>query len=155
MIRFGLVAECSATPLPMETIVGSLKTLRLRLCHVSEWNIFLQVCSVQKHAIALSSRKSISMFSMFKSKQNYEFTTSFFSFEGDIPFNPPRIIGNYSSFNIRVQDLSNWSEPIDPLNASYSIGGSGYISVNESIPSAEDQPNPDRYYDLGTTYVCI
>ena len=52
-----------------------------------------------------------------------------------VKFPPPHFYELFFFFfNVvfRVQDNSNWSESIDPLSASFSIGGAGYISVNEN-----------------------
>jgi hypothetical protein len=152
-IAFGLFVDCSVTPLSMDMTIGSLKSLRLRLCHVSEWNIFLQTCSMEKQVIPSRRASGMSMFGVFKSKVTYDYTTSFSSFDGDIPFNPPRLMGVYPNFSLRVQQNSDWSDSIDPLSPSFSLGGSGYISVKESVPfvhvSEGFVESVDRFYDLG------
>ena len=147
-IAFGLFADCSVSPLSMDTPVSVLKTLRVRLCHSSEWNIFLQTCSMERIAIQSRRSSASNMFGMFKSKSSYEYKTSFSSFDGDIPFNPPRLMGVYPNFSLRVQENSDWSDSVDPLSPSFSIGGAGYISVKESVPS-DNSTLPDRFYDLG------
>ena len=119
-MKFGVLADCSIKPLSMNLKVSQLNTLRIRLCHVMEWNVYLQVCSVERHVVdkrdsvlkrsgttssssAPSSSSGGSLFTgMFKSKTNYVYTTPFFSFDGDVPFNPPRLLGSgVSCFNIR------------------------------------------------------
>lgn len=118
-MKFGVLADCSTKPLDMNTKVSELNSLRIRLCHVLEWNLYLQVCSVEKHVVerkdstskrngtkstSTTSSGSISsaFTGMFKSKTNYVYTTPFFSFDGDVPFNPPRMLGgSVSCFNIR------------------------------------------------------
>ena len=148
-MKYGILAHCDTKPLSMDTLVRDLPSLRIRLCHVAEWNIYLQVCSIEREII--QNPKSGGVFGgMFKAKTVYEYKTLFFSFDGDVPFNPPRIMGgSISHFNIRVQDHSNWSEDIDPLSASFSIGGAGYISVNESVPGEDVTDAYERFYDLG------
>ena len=118
-MKFGVLADCSIKPLSMNLKVSQLNTLRIRLCHVMEWNVYLQVCSVERHVVdkrdsvlkrsgttsssSTPSSSGGSLFTgMFKSKTNYVYTTPFFSFDGDVPFNPPRLLGSgVSCFNIR------------------------------------------------------
>ena len=89
-LRFGMIADCHGTPLQMDTTVGSLSCLRLRMCHISEWNVFLQVCSLQRDV----NRKEKGLFSKIFGRKSGEYKTAFSNFDGDLPFNLPRLIGS-------------------------------------------------------------
>ena len=107
--RFGMIAGCTQTPLWMDTPVSSLAgCTTLRMCHVSEWDIYLQISSIRLE----SPRKDSSMLSSMFTWQKNIYRASFLMQNGEAPFSFPSSITMSPSIMVRVTDESEWSDNI-------------------------------------------
>lgn len=110
-----MLADCSLTPLAMSTKVDTLKIVRLRLCHVNEWEIYKQIKSIKTEVVEKEG-----MFSAMFSRAKCTHYATLAPFEGDIPFKPHRMLGFSPCLSLRVPSASTeWSDAVDLIKADF------------------------------------
>ena len=156
LLQYDMAAEGSTQNLTMDTKLASIDCLRLRLCHVNEWNIFRQVSSLQSEVVQKDGLLS-QVFNRSKTK----FLFPYMKFDGNIPFNPHRFLGFHPTLSLRVPNETTWSRPVDILSNKFGSGGD-YVSAKggvyrenvnkmlvEDVPLSDLPIQSDIQYDFG------
>ena len=91
-----IVDHSSEKPIPMDTPLISLIHSRLRLCHITEWLVAQQVMAIRSELV-----QSDSYLSMFN-RAKYKHKAPFVKFEGDVPFNPRRMLRFTPTLSLRA-----------------------------------------------------
>ncbi len=114
-MQFEMLADCATAPLPLTTKVETLKTLRLRLCHVMEWEIYKQTKAINTKVVEKEG-----LFSSMFSRPKCTHHTTLVPFEGDIPFKPHRMLGFNPSMSLRVPaGNTEWSDALDVIKGDF------------------------------------
>jgi hypothetical protein len=115
LMQYEMLAECSQTPLAMNTRVESLATKRLRLCHATEWEIYKQSKSIKTEVVEKEG-----LLSAIFSRPKCTHYATLVPFEGDIPFKPHRMMGFNPSLSLRVPTAgTEWSEAVDIVKGTF------------------------------------
>lgn len=148
-LQFDMLADCSSTPLSMDLKLANLQFSRLRLCHVSEWNLYRQVCAIKCDV------KQKEGMTKYLSTPKVHFISPFMRFDGNIPFNPKNssFISFQQTLSLRVPNQTDWSQAIDLLSSNFG-SGSDYVSVSNSQPTdlggrVAKQSSLDNQYEFG------
>ena len=146
-MALSMIVQCNMSPLPMSTTVASLTASRIRLCHMSEWNIYKQIMSIRQ-----SVEKKEASFSNIFGKQKTIYRCNFVDFVGYIPFNPinsRKILGFSPTMSLRVVDgtssssnsslsrKSEWSDGLDLLKADLTTA-SEYMNISFFSQTAKE-----------------
>jgi len=137
-MRYNMLLNCSMIPLMASTKVVELRNHRLRICHQSEWEIFMQSSSIRIKEVEKDG------WTMMFSRSKVTYIAIFMKFTGDIPFRSRTMLGHNSSFTIRVPGVSEWSDTIDIFKVDASESS---VVLSEA---AEHSGRPEFYYEFGT-----
>ena len=121
-VQFNMVADCHLDPLPLSTKVSTLQQNRIRLCHITEWNIFKQIYSIQSSQVIQEGK----LMKMLSSKK-FSHRAVFMKMEGDIPFYTKKLLGQ-PSLSLRVPKQTEWSDSIDLMKSDF-----GSTFINDDI----------------------
>jgi hypothetical protein len=140
-MRYNMLLGCSLTPLMSSTKVMELRNHRLRICHQTEWEIFVQSSSIRIEEVVTDG-----LFSSLFSRSKVTYIAIFMKYTGDIPLRSRTMLGHNSSFSIRVPGVSQWSDAIDILKVDTSGSSESCIVLSEA---SEDSGRLEFYYEFG------
>ena len=140
-MRYNMLLGCSLIPLMSSTKVMELRNHRLRICHQTEWEIFMQSSSIRIEEVVTDG-----LFSSLFSRSKVTFIAIFMKYTGDIPLRSRTMLGHNSSFSIRVPGVSQWSDAIDILKVDTSGSSESCIVLSEAT---EHSGRLEFYYEFG------
>lgn len=140
-MRYNMLLGCSLIPLMSSTKVMELRNHRLRICHQTEWEIFIQSSSIRIEEVVTDG-----LFSSLFSRSKVTYIAIFMKYTGDIPLRSRTMLGHNSSFSIRVPGVSQWSDAIDILKVDTSGSSESCIVLSEAT---EHSGRLEFYYEFG------
>jgi hypothetical protein len=150
-MRFNMLVDClTENLLSYDMKVEQLKDrTRIRLCHISELNLFNQVNAIRSEAEASASENNISSFMSLFSRVKVIHRAPLYPWGGDyIPFHHHKLIGFTNSFSIRVESSSEWTDGIDLSKLGFE-GGNASINASIWTPSEVTTGVVNRIVEFG------
>lgn len=125
LIKFSMLVECkSIDVLPFDTSVSAIKGNRIRLCHVSEMNIYNQIQSIRSESDQRDNSFIVGMFSKVKTTHKAQF----YDWQCEyIPYHFQRMMGLSNFLSIRVESNSDWTEGLDLSKVGFEDGNSSVV----------------------------
>lgn len=137
-MMFNMLADCSI-PLSMDSRVEDLVQRgvgRIRVACTAECAIYEQAAGILTEVI----KKDGVMGSVFGRLKSVHRAT-YQKVDGDLPFNPHRLLGLAPSLSLRVPYQTEWSEALDLRDGNLGLG-QVHLAVGSQIPAADRAGGP-------------